>query len=195
MRRAHSPRRLTVPSSQEEVQLRCLAGLNAAFVQYDFDGKFVAILDRSQDRLEWRETPPPTGTPLPAGSQQRGTWRVTATHSTESGRQTIRLKLDDVCPNVQSGFFMVFSGDKGIASVDKSQIELRALGRSDELPLPFMLPSQLGGSTADAAVISWMYRDAGGSWHFEKVGLPTHGSVGQCDAAANATQVGGANLW
>lgn len=144
--------------------------LDAAVLQYDFQGRFVQLIDAHRSPLEWRDT------------ADAGEWRLTATHSGElldssrgEARHYVSVHLDEVCPNVQSLFFAVCARDSTVGrAISRQQVELRALehaGRSIDLPV--LLP--LGGAAAAAgsAVVCRVWRrSVADGWRADRVGLP-----------------------
>lgn len=153
--------------------------LDAAVLQYDFQGRFVQLLDARRSPLEWRDTAawPPGGGPADAGE-----WRLTATHSGElvdasrgEARHNISVHLDDVCPNVQSLFFVVCVRDSTVGrAVSRRQVELRTLEHAGgSVDLPVLLPLGSAAAAAGSAVVCRVWRGSvTDGWTADRVGLP-----------------------
>jgi hypothetical protein len=207
----HPAMAVVVGEACSEVVFSCQGSaslpLEVAFLQFSFDGAF-SMVDCEQDVLEWRPTPP-AATPRgdSTGPASPPEWQETARHKCLEGhRQSISVHLDSICPNVQSGFFIVYCSGRarsGVGRVRKERLELRAVGGGLGLggqALPFMLPPTLANGAptepaaaepATAAVVSWMHRSGPQEqqrWEVEKVGLPSSGSVSHCDGVISATQ-------
>lgn len=151
----------------------CAEALDAAVLQYDFAGQFVQLIDERRSPLEWRDN---------TAWADTGGWRLTATHSGElvdesraEARQDITVHLDDVCPNVQSLFFVVCARDSTVGrAISRPQVELRALEHGGgSVDLPTLLPLGNAAATAGSAVVCRVWRSSiADSWVAERVGLP-----------------------
>lgn len=153
--------------------------LEAAVLQYDFHGQFVQLIDARRSPLEWRDTTQWAS----SDGGGRSEWRLTASHSGEvvdeargEARHEIAVHLDEVCPNVQSLFFVVCARDSTVGrAVSRPQVGVRTLGRggSGGMELPVLLPLGSAAAAAGSAVICRVWRrSVADGWAAERVGLP-----------------------
>ena len=159
--------------------------LDAVALQYDFDGRFVQLVDARRSPLEWRDTAASQQYERPwdqDGGGARSEWRLTASHSGElvddarrEARHEIAVHLEDVCPSVQSLFFVVCARGGSIGrALSRQQVELRTLERGGgSLELPLLLPLGPAAASAGSAVLCRVWRrSVADGWAAEKVGLP-----------------------